>query len=52
MWGGFPWPLFPMGFALMHLLRVVARKQDIIDEHVRDLQKKERKELRKREGEV
>jgi uncharacterized membrane protein len=52
MWGGFPWPLFPMGFALMNLLRVVARKQDIIDEHVRDLQKKERKELRKREGEV
>ncbi|PKH41850.1 protein of unknown function [Nocardioides alpinus] len=49
MWGGFPWPLFPMGFALMNLVRVVARKQDIIDEHVRELEKKELKELRRRE---
>ncbi|MCW2739409.1 MAG: hypothetical protein JWN97_4053 [Nocardioides sp.] len=49
MWGEFPWPLFPMGFALMNLVRVVARKQDIIDEHVRELEKKERKELKKRE---
>jgi hypothetical protein len=49
MWGEFPWPLFPMGFALMNLVRVVARKQDIIDEHVRVLEKKERKELKKRE---
>lgn len=49
MWGEFPWPLFPMGFALMNLVRVVARKQDIIDEHVRALQKRERKELWKRE---
>ena len=49
MWGDFPWPLFPTGFALMNLVRVVARKQDIIDEHVRELQKKERKELRRRE---
>ena len=49
MLGGFPWPLFPMGFALMNLVRVVARKQDIIDEHVRDLQKRERKELKRRE---
>ena len=49
MWGEFPWPLFPMGFALMNLVRVVARRQDIIDEHVRDLEKKERKELKKRE---
>lgn len=49
MWGGFPWPLFPMGFALMNLVRVVARKQDIIDEHVRELEKKERKEIKRRE---
>jgi hypothetical protein len=46
---GFPWPLFPMGFALMNLVRVVARKQDIIDEHVRELEKKERKERKRRE---
>jgi len=49
MWGEFPWPLFPMGFALMNVVRVVARKQDIIDEHVRELEKRERKELKKRE---
>ena len=48
MWGEFPWPLFPMGFAVMNLVRIVARKDDIIDEHVRHLEKKERKELRKR----
>lgn len=50
MWGGFPWPLFPMGFALMNLVRVVARKQDIIDEHVRELEKRERKQLKNREN--
>lgn len=49
MWGEFPWPLFPMGFAVMNLVRIVARKDDIIDEHVRQLEKKRRKELRKRE---
>jgi uncharacterized membrane protein len=45
MWGGFPWPLFPMGFALMNLVRVVVNKDDIIEEHARKLEKKERKEL-------
>ena len=49
MWGGFPWPLFPMGFALMNLVRVVVNKRDIVEEHARRLEKKERKELRKRE---
>ena len=33
MWGGFPWPLFPMGFALMNLVRIVVNKRDIIEEH-------------------
>jgi hypothetical protein len=51
MWGEFPWPLFPMGFALMNLVRVVVNKRDIIEEHARRLEKKERKELRQREDE-
>jgi hypothetical protein len=49
MFGEFPWPLFPMGFALMNLVRVIANKRDIIEEHVRSLEKKERKELKRRE---
>lgn len=49
--GGFPWPLFPMGAALMNLVRIIANRRDIIEEHVRHLEKKERKELRKREDE-
>jgi len=49
--GGFPWPLFPMGAALMNLVRIIANKRDIIEEHVRRLEKRERKELRKREEE-
>lgn len=49
MFGEFPWPLFPMGFALMNLVRVIANKRDIIEEHVRSLEKKERRELKRRE---
>ena len=49
MFGEFPWPLFPMGFALMNLVRVVANKRDIIEEHARRIEKKERKELKRRE---
>ncbi|SED25433.1 protein of unknown function [Nocardioides exalbidus] len=45
MFGDFPWPLFPTGFALMNLLRIVARKDDIVDDHVRELEKKERKAI-------
>ncbi len=44
MWGEFPWPLFPMGFALMNLVRIVVNKRDIIEEHTRKLEKKERKD--------
>jgi hypothetical protein len=51
MWGEFPWPLFPMGFALMNLARVVVNKRDIIDEHARRLEKKQQKELRRRPDE-
>ncbi len=49
MWGEFPWPLFPMGFGIMNVVRIVARKQDIVDEHVRELEKKELKEIKRRE---
>jgi hypothetical protein len=48
MWGEFPWPLFPMGFAVMHLARIVVNKRDIVDEHARRLEKKQQKELRRR----
>lgn len=49
MWGEFPWPLFPIGFALMHLVRIVVNKRDIVDEHARQLEKKHAKEVRRRE---
>ena len=51
MWGDFPWPLFPMGFALMNLVRVVVNKRDIIEEHTRKLEKKERNQLGQAEDE-
>lgn len=47
--GGFPWPLFPMGAALMNLVRILANKRDIVDEHARRLEKKERKALERRD---
>ena len=49
MWREFPWPLFPMGFGVMNVVRIVANKNDIIEEHVKSLEKKERKELKRRE---
>jgi hypothetical protein len=49
MFGGFPWPLFPMGFAFMNLVRVQLNKRDIIEEHAKRIEKKERKELKRRE---
>lgn len=49
MWGDFPWPLFPTGFGIMNVVRIVARKQDLIDEHVRELEEKELKEAKRRE---
>jgi hypothetical protein len=43
MFGGFPWPLFPMGFAVMNLARTVVQKRDIIADHERRLLKREKK---------
>ena len=36
-------------FALMNLVRVQLNKRDIIEEHARRIEKKERKELKRRE---
>jgi hypothetical protein len=52
MWGGFPWPLFPMLAALVNLMRIQLQKQDIVDDHVASLRKREAKALRKREAEA
>lgn len=49
MLGGFPWPLFPMLAAAVNLIRTWVQKQDIIEEETRRLEKKERRELRRRE---
>ena len=49
MLGGFPWPLFPMGFAFMTSCGSRCDKRDIIEEHVKRIEKKERKELKRRE---
>jgi hypothetical protein len=49
MFGGFPWPIFPMAFALMNLVRVQVNKRDIVEEHAKRIEKKERKELKRRE---
>jgi hypothetical protein len=51
MWGEFPWPLFPIGFALMNLVRILVNKRDIIEEHTRQLEKKERKRLERGDDE-
>lgn len=50
MLGGFPWPLFPMLAALVHLMRIQVQKQDIVDDHVVSLREREAKALRERES--
>lgn len=49
MLGGFPWPLFPMLAAAINLIRTMVQKKDIIADETRRLEKKERKELKRRE---
>ena len=48
MWGGFPWPLFPVLAAVVNLLRIQMQKQDIVEDHERHLLKREAKELERR----
>jgi hypothetical protein len=51
MFGGFPWPLFPMLAALVNLLRVQMQKQDVIEEHERRIVEREATALEERERE-
>jgi hypothetical protein len=48
MWGGFPWPLFPILAAAVNLLRIQMQEQDIVESHERHLLKRERKAIEKR----
>jgi uncharacterized membrane protein len=50
MFGGFPWPVFPMMAQAVVVLRTVLQKQDIIERHERKLAEKQAKELRSGEG--
>lgn len=45
MFGGFPWPLFVMLGTGINVVRTVVRKPDIIESHVRRLEKKQAKAL-------
>jgi hypothetical protein len=49
MFGGFPWPLFPMLAAGINLLRVQMQKQDVIEEHERRILEREAKALEDRQ---
>ena len=48
MWGGFPWPLFPMVAALVNLMRIQVQKQDIVDDRVAALRRREATAIRER----
>ena len=48
MWGGFPWPLFPMLAAAVNLMRIQMQEQDIVESHERHLLKREKKAIEKR----
>ena len=48
MWGGFPWPLFPMLAAAVNLLRIQMQEQDMVESHERHLLKREKKAIEKR----
>lgn len=46
MFGGFPWPVFVMLGTGINLIRTVVRKPDLIEGHVRSLEKKQAKALK------
>ena len=48
MWGGFPWPLFPMLAAAVNLLRIQMQEQDIVESHERHLLEREKKAIERR----
>jgi hypothetical protein len=45
MFGGFFWPAFVIAGTGINLVQTLVRRQDIIDQHVRRLEKKQAKEL-------
>lgn len=49
MWGGFPWPLFPMLAAAVNLLRIQVQKQDVIEEHERRIAARRARALEERD---
>jgi len=46
----FFWPAFVIVFSLLHLVRTAASRQDIVDQEVKRLEKRQAKELRGRPG--
>lgn len=46
----FFWPIFVIVFSLLHLIRTATSRQDIVDNEVRRLEKRQAKELRGRPG--
>ncbi|WP_338087731.1 DUF1707 domain-containing protein [Nocardioides lijunqiniae] len=51
MFGGFFWPAFVILGTGVNLVQTLVRRQDIVDQHVRRLEKKRDKELDRRRGE-
>lgn len=49
MFGGFPWPVFVTLGTGFHLFNVVVHKREIVAREVRSIEKKQRKELEKRQ---
>ena len=49
MFGGFPWPVFPMIGTAIPLLGTVVQRKDIIESNKRSIVRKQEKELRKQQ---
>ncbi len=49
MFGGFPWPVFPMIGTAVPLLGTVVQKKDIIESNKRSIVRKHEKELRRQQ---
>ncbi|GEP32668.1 hypothetical protein NSZ01_04360 [Nocardioides szechwanensis] len=50
MYGGFFWPGFVIAGTGINLIRTLVRRQDIVEGHVRRLEKKQAKQVRQLEG--
>lgn len=49
--GGFFWPAFVLAATFLNVIRTVVRRHDIVDEHLRKLEKKQARELEARNPE-